>query len=156
LGDNYLCSYEKNPAVKGKPMLIETIRKDMQDAKKGRQTVKANLLSTLYAEIFTHSKSGKEMTEEDELKIIRRFIKNIDETLSLDIKEDAKNKLSDEKKILESYLPQQLSKEEIEKIVAQQVSQGKTIKDIMPFFKENYGGRYDGKTVSEIIKAKSS
>lgn len=136
-------------------MLIETIRKDMQDAKKARETLKANLLSTLYAEIFTQSKSGKEMTEDDELKVIRKFLKNIDETLVLDIKEDVKQKLSEEKKILESYLPQQLSKDEIEKIVSEQVSQDKTIKDIMPFFKENYAGRYVGKTVSEIIKAKT-
>ncbi|MCI0448956.1 MAG: GatB/YqeY domain-containing protein [Chlorobi bacterium] len=136
-------------------MLIETIRKDMRDAKKSRETLKVNLLSTLYAEIFTQSKSGKEMTEEDELKIIRKFIKNIDETVALDINEDTRNKLTDEKKLLVAYLPQQLSKDEIEKIVSEQVSEGKTIKDIMPFFKENYSGRYDGKTVSEIIKAKT-
>lgn len=56
-------------------MLIETIRKDMQQAKIAKETVKANLLSTLYAEIFTQSKSGKEMTDDDEFKIIRKFIK---------------------------------------------------------------------------------
>ena len=64
----------------------------MQDAKKAKETVKANLLSTLYAEIFTFSKSGKELTEEDELKIIRKFLKNIDDTLKLDINEDSRVK----------------------------------------------------------------
>ena len=62
-------------------MLIETIRKDMQQAKLAKETVKANLLSTLYAEIFTQSKNGSEMTEDDELKIIRKFMKNADENL---------------------------------------------------------------------------
>lgn len=133
-------------------MLIETIRKDMQDAKRNKETVKANLLSTLYAEIFNQSKSGKEMTEEDEIKIIRKFIKNADETLSFNVPEDTKNKLNDEKKILEAYLPKQLSKDEIDTIVKKLVSEGKTMKDIMPFFKENYSGRYDGKTVSEAVK----
>lgn len=137
-------------------MLIETIRKDMQDAKRVRETLKANLLSTLYAEIFTLSKSGKELTEEDEIRIIRKFIKNTDETLAFDITPEAKEKLLAEKKILEAYLPSQLSIEEIEKIVGEMTAEGKTIKEIMPFFKENYSGRYDGRAVSEAIKAKSA
>lgn len=128
----------------------------MQDAKKARETVKANLLSTLYAEIFTQSKSGKQMLEEDELKIIKKFIKNADETLALNITDEAKQKLLEEKKILEAYLPSQLSREEIEKTVSELVSQGKGMKDIMPYFKENFSGRYDGKTVSEMVKVKTS
>ena len=137
-------------------MPLEKIRKDMQQAKIARETVKANLLSTLYGEMFTQSKSGKEFTGEDELKIIRKFIKNIDETLSYDIPEDTQKKLNEEKSILEAYLPNQLSKEEIEKIVSGLVAEGKTMKDIMPLFKKKYSGMYDGRTVSEIIKSKLS
>ena len=136
--------------------MIEKIRKDMQDAKRNKETAKANLLSTLYAEMFSQSKSGKEFTDDDELKIIRKFMKNADETLSFDISEDAKQKLLEEKKILESYLPGQLTKDEIENIVSKMTGEGKTIKEIMPFFKENYSGKYDGKMVSEIVKSKIS
>lgn len=128
----------------------------MQQAKLAKETVKANLLSTLYGEMFTLSKSGKEFTAEDELKITRKFIKNIDETLSYDISEDVRKKLNEEKIILEGYLPKQLSKEEIEKIVSELVAEGKTMKEIMPFFKEKYPSMYDGKTVSEIVKSKIS
>ncbi len=128
----------------------------MREAKMAKDTLKANLLSTLYAEMFTQSKSGKPMTEEDEIKIIRKFIKNADDTIALDVPDDTKNKLKKEKEILESYLPKQLSKEEIDKIVTEMVSQGKTVKDIMPFFKEKFPGMYDGKTVNEIIKSKGT
>lgn len=137
-------------------MLIEVIRKDMQNAKIAKETVKANLLSTLYAEIFTQSKSGKEMTEDDEFKIIRKFMKNADETLTFQITDEAKAKLLEEKKILQSYLPAQLGNEEIEKIVTELVAEGKTMKEIMPYFKEKYNGLYDGRTVSELIKSKTS
>lgn len=133
-------------------MLMDTIRRDMFEAKKVKDTVKANLLSTLFSEIFTLSKSGKELMAEDEIKIIRKFLKNIEETLGFDIAEDAKNKLMTEKSILESYLPKQMSIDEIEKIVSAMVSEGKTIKDIMPYFKQNYAGLYDGKTVSDSVK----
>lgn len=137
-------------------MLIEKIRHDMQEAKKNKEVLKANLLSTLYAEIFTLSKSGKELTEDDEIRIIKKFVKNIDETLALEITEEQKTRLNSEKEILESYLPKQLGKEETEKIVDEMISQGKVMKDIMAYFKENYTGRYDGKTVSEIVRAKQS
>ncbi len=137
-------------------MLIDKIRKDMQQAKIAKETVKSNLLSTLYAEIFTQSKSGKEITEDDEFKIIRKFIKNADETLSFDITEEARGKLTEEKRILEAYLPAQLSKDEIEKIVSSLVAEGKTMKEIMPYFKEKYNGLYDGRTVSELVKSKTA
>lgn len=128
----------------------------MQEAKKNKEVLKANLLSTLYAEIFTLSKSGKELTEDDEIRIIKKFVKNIDETLALEITEEQKTRLNSEKEILESYLPKQLGKEETEKIVDEMISQGKVMKDIMAYFKENYTGRYDGRTVSEIVRAKQS
>lgn len=137
-------------------MLIEKIRPDMQEAKKNKEVLRANLLSTLYAEIFTLSKSGKELTEDDEIRVIKKFIKNIDETLALEITEEKKSSLNSEKEILESYLPKQMSREETEKIVDEMISQGKVMKDIMAYFKENYMGRYDGRTVSEIVRAKQS
>jgi uncharacterized protein YqeY len=114
-------------------MLIEKIRHDMQEAKK-----------------------NKELTEDDEIRIIKKFVKNIDETLALEITEEQKTRLNSEKEILESYLPKQLGKEETEKIVDEMISQGKVMKDIMAYFKENYTGRYDGRTVSEIVRAKQS
>lgn len=128
----------------------------MQEAKKDKEVLKANLLSTLFSEIFTFSKSGKEMTEDDEIRVIKKFIKNINETLSLEITEEQKSSLNSEKEILESYLPKQLSREEAEKIIDEMISQGNVMKDIMAYFKENYTGRYDGRTVSEIVRSKQS
>ena len=137
-------------------MLMDSIRKDMFEAKKIKDTVKSNLLSTLFAEIFTFSKSGKEITGEDELKIIKKFVKNIDDTLGFEITEEQKAKLQREKVILEAYMPKQMSREEIDKIVTVLVAEGKTMKDIMPHFKEHYAGLYDGRAVSEIVKSKSA
>ena len=47
-----------------------------------------------------------------------------------------------------------MTKEEIEKEVDRLIGEGKVMKDIMSYFKENCSGRYDGKTVSEIVRAK--
>lgn len=137
-------------------MLLDQIKKDMFTAKKEKDTLKSNLLSALYSEIYMLSKSGKEMTDEDSFKIIKKFIKNIDETLALGIPEVSRKKYQAEKTVLEMYLPKQLSSEEIERIVSNMLSQGKNMKDIMSHFKETYSGKYDGRTVSETVKNKQS
>lgn len=135
-------------------MLIEVVRNDMHEAKKQKDILKSNLLSILYTEMFTLSKSGRELTEEDSIKIVKKFIKNCEETLTLDIPEESRKKYLAEKQILLGYLPNQLSAEEIEKTVTQMVGEGKVMKDIMAYFKENYTSKYDGKTVSDIVKLK--
>ena len=137
-------------------MIIEKVREDMHEAKKSKETLKANLLSTLYGEMFTQSKSGKPYSDEDSIKIIKKFIKNSEETLALNIPEDARKKYEAEKHILEGYLPAQLSKEEIESKVNQMIGEGKAMKDIMAYFKENHSGMYDGKTVSDIVRTKQN
>jgi uncharacterized protein YqeY len=133
-------------------MLSEKIRIDMQNARRAKDTLKANLLSALYGELINLSKSGKEFNQDDEIRLIRKFIKNIDETLALDISEENRTKFNLERRILEEYLPAQLSEHEIREIVKTLAAEGKVMKDIMSYFKENYTGRYDGKTVSEIVK----
>jgi len=135
-------------------MLLDDIRKDMFNAKKDKDMLKANLLSTLFSEMFNITKSGKPYTDEDFTKIVKKFVKNIDETIALDIPAEKKENLLKEKVILEGYLPKQLSKEEIEKIVTEMAGSGKQMKDIMQHFKENYAGMYDGRLVSETVKAK--
>jgi len=124
----------------------------MMQAKISKDKVRSNLLSTLYAEIFTLSKGGKELTEEDEIKVIKKFIKNADETLALEIPDEAREKLKIEKSILESYLPLQLTDAEIETIVSKLLGESKQMKDIMAYFKEIYSGRYDGKKVNETVR----
>jgi uncharacterized protein YqeY len=36
------------------------------------------------------------------------------------------------------------------------LSEGKQMKDIMQYFKENYSGMYDGRAVNEAVKSKQS
>jgi hypothetical protein len=36
------------------------------------------------------------------------------------------------------------------------IGEGKAMKDIMAYFKENHSGMYDGKTVSDIVRTKQN
>jgi len=64
-----------------------------------------------------------------------------------------------ELKVMEAYMPAQMSKEQIEKMVAEVIAAtgAKSIKEMGTVMKEaqaRSGGQADGKTLSEVIKAK--
>ncbi len=74
---------------------------------------------------------------------------------------EALEKEQAELKVLEAYLPQQMTKEQIEVVVSQVIAalQAKTIKDMGTVMKEvlaKTAGAADNKTISEVIKAKLS
>lgn len=134
-------------------MLMEKIKADMITAKKAGEKNKATLLNTLYAEAGTvgKNKENRESTDQEVLSVIKKFIKGVDETLqALGNEGTAVAIFLEEKKILESYMPQQLTREDLEDIIF-----GLKTKDmatVMKHLKENYAGLYDGKTASEIVK----
>lgn len=147
-----------------KTMLLNTLRKDMMTAKKDRDAVKANLLSTLVAEAVMVGKNdgNRETTESEVITMIKKFVKNADETISIARsmgKEPAKEIA--EKAILETYLPKQMSESEIENAVAAIIEtlpekNVKMMGKVMAALKEKFEGAYDGKLASEIIKKKLS
>ena len=55
-----------------------------------------------------------------------------------------------ENQLLEQFIPQQLTEEQIENII--RMEKFVNIKDCMTFFKELYPGLYDGKIVSNCFK----
>ena len=72
-------------------------------------------------------------------------------------REDLINQVKEEIEIINKYLPEQMEKEEIEKIVKEIVEEtgATTIKDmgkVMRIAKERIGTRADGKDISDAVK----
>lgn len=137
--------------------MLTEIKKNMFEAKKNRDTLKANLLSTLYSEAAMVGKNNgnRDSTTEEVVAIVKKFVKNTEETVSF-LKEkgmDASKELT-ELDILNQYTPKQLTKDEIHDLLSKAVLDGKNnIGLLMGFMKEHYAGKYDGKLVSEIAKS---
>lgn len=127
----------------------------MLNAKKAADKNKASLLTTLYAEAVKvgKDKDNRLSTDEETLAVIKKFLKGVDETLqALNNEGTAVQIFLSERSILNSYLPQQLDREELEDIIGPLHMQGKNMGEIMKHLKENYAGLYDGKLASEIVK----
>ena len=134
-------------------VLINTIKDDLTTLRKEASDKHAiSLLTTLYSEAANVGiNDGKRLSTDDEVvKVIKKFIKDID--ICLQHATDKESYLK-EKAILEKYLPKQLSDDELKTaIITFVTSMGQTSKaDIMKYLKSAYNGKYDGRSASNII-----
>jgi uncharacterized protein YqeY len=132
-------------------MLIETIEKEKLSARKARDTNKATLLSTLLGEILQIGKRENRVTTEDEAKaVIKKFVKDIDFVIE---KGGSTTNLLSEKKILLTFLPPQLSQDDLKEILLKHFyifNNKPAMKDIMKFLKENFEDQYNGREASTV------
>lgn len=127
-------------------MIFEKMKADALLARKNKNAI-ASLLTTVISDCQMLAKNEqRDVVDEDCVKVIRKFLKGIDEMIQ---KTDSEQFVM-EKVFLESYLPKQLSEDEMKEIIQGEELVG--VPNIMKFFKENFAGRYDGKVLSQIAK----
>jgi len=145
-------------------MLKEKINELMKEAMKSGDKVKLETLRSIRAAFieFDKSGSGKELNEEEEIKIINSLVKKRKESIEifekanrLDLAEKEKMELE----ILQSFLPSQLSEEEISKKLDEIIQQlgasdPKDFGKVMGVAMKEFKGRADGKVVQSLVKAK--
>lgn len=166
----------KNPSVsytltwKRQTILIKEIDMQNKILDEYKKAVKENdfwrkkVLTTLRSEIknleIMLRPKNLTPTDADILSVIQRIIKQDKESLTM-FKEGGRQDLVDatniEIKILEEFLPKQLTSEEIHNIILEEIEKNNynSIKDmgkLMSFFKLNYSGQCDMGLVSTTIK----
>jgi uncharacterized protein YqeY len=144
-----------------------TLLTDIKDAqlvaRKAHDAVATGVLTTLYSEAAMVGKNAnppRESTDAEVAATIRKFLKTTREFIMMagDRRDaDTVNRLSAEEEILEGFLPQQMTVDEITAVVRSFVEQNgltnsKSMGLVMTMLKEQYGGMYDGKVASQIIK----
>lgn len=132
--------------------LFQTLKNDQLQARKDRDSATASLLTTLIGEAAMVGKNdgNRESTDSEVLATIKKFVKNINESLA--VRNDAA--LQHEKTILESYLPVQLTDTDLRLIIYDLVTSQSTsnMGSVMQVLKTKFNGRYDGKVASTIVK----
>ncbi|MGM0607184.1 MAG: GatB/YqeY domain-containing protein [Candidatus Muiribacteriota bacterium] len=144
--------------------MYKKIKKDILEARKSGDKIKTNLLNTLIGDAQKEAINSGNREPDDKIvnKLIKKYLKNTKETLGLKNKQGMDiSQEKDEKEILESYLPKQLTEAELEKIVSELVDQlpeknKKFMGQIMKSLKQKYDGAFDGKTASSIVGKKLS
>lgn len=139
--------------------LEKQIYVDMVSAMKQGDVLRRDTLRLTFSEIKKERiDTRKELTDDDVIKIVKTGLKKRQESISLfkqGNRQDLVDKTQKEIEILQVYLPKQLSKEDLEKIVTDTIAatgknQGMVMKEIM----SKYGSQADGKLVQQIVSSK--
>jgi len=142
--------------------LKEELLKDLKAAMKAKDTVKKQAVTMVRAAILQIEKdTKKELGDAEIIDVISKQVKQRKDSLEEFIKaerEDLVEQTKAELDILMTYMPKQLTKEELTVIVKEAISStgaktkkdmGKIMKEVMPKIK----GKADGKSVNEVASS---
>ncbi len=142
--------------------LQEKINEDLKSAMKAGEKIRTETLRSLRAGIIEFEKSGagREMSADDEMKILttnakkrREAIEFYDKNNRPELAEKERAELA----VIQAYLPQQLTREEVSVRVADVIRElgaagPQDANKVMPVLMKEMKGKADGKLVQELVK----
>lgn len=143
-------------------MISQDLLKLIGEAMKAHDTVRVSTLRMLLSE-FKNEKINlqHDLTDEEELKVLRREAKKRKEAIEMYIKANEENRAENEKQeltILQEFLPAEVSEEQIIQLINDSVIQlnaktladmGKVIADV-----KSKNSNVDGAIVAQIVRQK--
>ena len=136
----------------------DDVMEQLKTAMKAGDKQKVGVLRMLLSELKVAERSGKDYDEMDVVhSYAKRLRKNVNEYEDLD-RSDRADEARKELSVVEQFLPEQMSRAEIEELVAGLVEEndygpsdlGKVMKQVM----SEYGDRVDGSVVQEVAREK--
>lgn len=147
--------------------IVDKIDKSLTDALKNKDqdrtlTLRSIISQKKQKEIEKRTQDKKNITDEDMILILNKMVKQRRESIELykqGGRQDLADKETKELKIIQEYLPEQLSEEEIKKICEQAINNLKasSLKDmgkVMGIIKSKYKGSVDLSIAGKILKDK--
>jgi uncharacterized protein YqeY len=141
--------------------LEQQIMSKMKDAMKAKDESTLRGLRAIKAALLLLKTSGNEsITSDDELKMLQKLVKQRQDSLEIfrqQNRSDLAIKEEEEIRVIEQFLPQQLTAEELREILASIVKEvgATTIQDlgkVMAIATKKLAGQADGKAISACVK----
>ena len=149
--------------------LKEQIAEDIKSAMKAKdkirlETVRSIKKVIIEKEVELRGKGKDALSPEDEIQVLMQQAKQRRDSIEQYSKagrEDLAEKEKAELAVIETYLPEQMSDEEVEKIIVEVITKvgATTAKDfgkVMGLAMKQLKGKADGKKIQEIVKSKLS
>ena len=147
--------------------LIEKINIELKQAMLIKDKSRLESLRAIKTSLTLHQisiSSNNSVTKEDEIKILQKLVKQRRESAKIYIDQNRPDLVQIEQAqadFISTFLPEQLTNQEIEDIVSKVIDQSKStgLKDmgkVIGIVVKKIEGRADGKTVSNIVKQKLS
>ncbi len=144
-------------------MLEQKLMDDMKDAMRAGEQARLDTIRMLRAELLKLKKDGSgrtEISDEEVIKVLNSYAKKVKESVEQFTsggRAEMAAQAAAELKIVEAYLPQQLSEEELAALVKDAVAASGAAgpKELGKAMKEataKAAGRVDGKRLSEAVR----
>ena len=141
--------------------LVDEIQKEMYKAMKEKEKERINALRNIIGKLkYKYIDKGDKLTEQEEIKVIQSLAKQRRESIEM-YKQGGRNDLVEtetkELSIIEEYLPQAMSEEEVRRLVWETVKEtgAESMSDlgkVMPLVMKKGAGKVDGKIAQEILR----
>ncbi len=146
--------------------LQQEVMEQMKIAMKAKDSVALESLRAIKsALLLANTESGaSELTEADEIKLVQKLVKQRKDSAAI-FTEQGRADLAEpelaQAVVIEKFLPEQLTEEEIKKVVIMAIdstgaSGMKDMGKVMGIVSKELAGQADGKTISTIVKNKLS
>lgn len=144
-------------------MSLETqLMQDLKTAMKAKDKVALRSIRAVKAALLLQKTdgTGEEMTEEKEIKLLQKMVKQRKDSLDIYVKQGREDLAVTEREeiaVIEKYLPEQMSAADLEKVVADLIAKtgASSMKDmgkVMGMASKQLAGKADGKTISAMVK----
>jgi len=142
--------------------LQQKVMSQLKEAMKAKDKVALESLRAIKSALLLAQTSGnnKDLTEEDEIKLVQKLVKQRKESAELYTKQGREDLAEPElaqAKVLEQFLPEQLSTEELQAIIKKIIDQAgaasmKDMGKVMGMASKQLAGKADGKAISTVVK----
>ena len=145
--------------------LQQKVMAEIKVAMKAKDSTALTALRAIKSAILlaqTESGASAELSEEQELKLLQKLVKQRKDSAAIFLEQDRKDLALpeiDEAEVISQFLPEALSEEEIEKVVVMTIDEigAEGMKDmgkVMGIVSKELAGQADGKTISIIVRSK--
>ena len=147
--------------------LIDKISESIKTSMKEKDVVSLESLRAVKSALLlaqTQKGNLSGVSAEEEIKILQKLVKQRKESADIYISQKRSDLAEDEinqYKIIERFLPKQMSQDEVEKIILELINKTgasgmKDMGKIMGMATKQLSGMADGKTISNIVRSKLS
>lgn len=145
--------------------LLNTLSDELKAAMRAKDTLKLEALRAIKSAVLlakTATAGDIELTEEEEIKLLQKLVKQRKDSASIfrsQNRDDLAAPEDAQAEVIGKFLPEQLSPDDIEKIIDQIIAQSgaqgmKDMGKVMGMASKEMAGKADGKTISTLVKQK--
>lgn len=145
--------------------LLNNLTEELKTAMRAKDVLRLESLRAIKSAILlvqTSSGAGADLSEDEEMKLLQKLVKQRKDSATI-FKEQNREDLAApedaQAAVIAQFLPKQISEAEVEKLIGEIIATSgadgmKDMGKVMGIASKQLAGKADGKTISNIVKAK--